>query len=323
MTITLIILTGDRTGEKLTLDEKKTYILGRDNTTDIPLPEKKISRRHASLTIQNGVLKVEDLRSLNGTFVNGSLINEQTTLNDRDRFQIGSYLFEVSLSVGKQKKSEPSIPSFDDDSLLRHTDPSIGMEIEHDFVETNTSGASISGRLSEVSLADLLQMLASTKKSGRLVIAANKKDLLPMPPAGTPSLYIKEGDLIGAELHDLKNEAAFFQILRWQNGFFSLFPQVQFEWKDPIQMPLEALLLEGYRLLDEEKTASVEFTPETLFEVRLDEPLSQLEPDELRIFQLTWKKKKMSLILDSSHLDQKSTNATLRKLLRSGYVKKL
>lgn len=318
----LEILSGDRSGEKVSLSTHKTYILGREAAVDIPLPEKKISRRHASLTVSDAGIIIEDLQSLNGTFVNGNLIEGPTELQDRDRFQIGSHLFEL---VSSDKKSpEDYLTDSYVDSGPKETDPGLLLtpyvfEEEH----STSHGASISGKLSEVMLSDLLQMLASTKKTGRLVIAEKKKDLSPNPPKGTPSLYIEKGNLIGAEINELQNEEAFYEILRLNNYFFSLFPTTPVGWPSGINLPIEALLLEGLRRLDEEKTAHFKFTPEIMFEVSPDEPLTKLNPDELRIFQIVWKKKNLEGIWASSHLDQAATDAILRKLLKGTYIRKV
>ncbi len=324
----LVIVTGERAGERHDLQPSQAFIFGRDNNCDFPLLEKKVSRKHATLIWDelNDKVFIEDLKSLNGTYVNGTLISEPTELKDHDRFQIGSFTFELQFDT--QIKIEHTgltdIPSLPSGSILRRTDPSIAPSSDELFdANPSTDGSSISGKLSEVSLADLLQMFAATKKSGRLVIAHKKKDVKPDPAPGTPSIYLENGEVMSAELRDMRNEEAFYEIVRWSNGYFSLYPHLQSPSESRMRLPLEALLLEGFRRLDEEKTATVQFNPDAEFDVKLDEPLSSLEPDELRIFQIVWKKKKMGNIWAQSHLDPKSTDAIIRKLIRSGYIKKI
>jgi pSer/pThr/pTyr-binding forkhead associated (FHA) protein len=320
----LEILTGERAGEKISLTNGRTYVLGRDQAVDIPLPEKKISRRHATLTVSEHGILIEDMQSLNGTFVNGSIIQGPTELQDRDRFQIGSNLFEVKTSISKSPEEYLSETTGDIVPLVRETDPGVLVSsLEYKEEQSHVSQASISGKLSEVSLPDLLQMLAATKKSGRLVIAPSKKELREDAPPGSPSLYIQKGELIGAAINGLKNEDAFYEILRTQNGYFSLFAGARYDWPSTIEAPLEALLLEGLRRMDEEKTAHFKFTADLSFEVIPDEPLTDLEPDELRLFQLVWRKKKLGQIWNSSHLDQKATDEIIRKLIKGNYVRKV
>jgi len=69
--------------------------LGRSSTNDIPLADRTLSRIHAKLEAQNGVLKVVDLGSRNGTLVNGIRITEPLELHAGDRVQLGETLLDV------------------------------------------------------------------------------------------------------------------------------------------------------------------------------------------------------------------------------------
>lgn len=54
------------------IDRRAT--IGRNEESDIFLVDPSVSRNHATLTAQDGVVEVEDLHSTNGTFVNGERI---------------------------------------------------------------------------------------------------------------------------------------------------------------------------------------------------------------------------------------------------------
>jgi len=73
------------------LDDKSVAI-GRDGSNDVVLPEGTISRRHAQVSLQEGVYTVADLGSKGGTFVNGERITE-SRLNNKDMLNIGSFSF--------------------------------------------------------------------------------------------------------------------------------------------------------------------------------------------------------------------------------------
>jgi hypothetical protein len=90
-----------------------------------------------------------------------------------------------------------------------------------------------------------------------------------------------------------------------------------------LHLPLEALLIEGLRKLDEEKTMTVQFKPTDFLDVNPEAPLNLLEPDQLRIFQIVWKKKKVSAIWENSHLEKEKTSTILRILLRQDYIKRV
>ncbi|MBP2647849.1 MAG: cya [Gemmatimonadetes bacterium] len=51
-----------------------SYVLGRGPSSDLPVPDPTISRRHAELRAENGFLEVTDLGSSNGTQVNGNRV---------------------------------------------------------------------------------------------------------------------------------------------------------------------------------------------------------------------------------------------------------
>ena len=80
---------GGRAGETFPLGTEETTI-GRSPDCDIFLDDVTVSRRHAVITRQGNQLKIEDLGSLNGTFLNRRRI-ESGELSDDDELQIGKY----------------------------------------------------------------------------------------------------------------------------------------------------------------------------------------------------------------------------------------
>ena len=80
---------GGRAGETFGLSAEQTTI-GRSPECDIFLDDVTVSRRHAVVMQQDGDLTIEDLGSLNGTFLNRRRI-ESGALTDGDELQIGKY----------------------------------------------------------------------------------------------------------------------------------------------------------------------------------------------------------------------------------------
>ncbi len=80
---------GGRSGEVFSLQREETSV-GRSPDCDIFLDDVTVSRRHAVIREQDGRFVVEDLGSLNGTFLNRHRI-EQAPLSDDDEVQIGKY----------------------------------------------------------------------------------------------------------------------------------------------------------------------------------------------------------------------------------------
>jgi FHA domain len=81
---------GGRAGEAYAL-ELDRLLIGRAPECDIFLDDVTVSRRHAVLTRRGRTFVIEDLGSLNGTFVNRRRVDAATPLEDGDELQIGKY----------------------------------------------------------------------------------------------------------------------------------------------------------------------------------------------------------------------------------------
>lgn len=67
---------------------KADLLFGRDSTCDIVIPMRQVSRQHARISPKEDGVLVEDLASKNGTYLNGSLVQEPVMLTDGDELQI-------------------------------------------------------------------------------------------------------------------------------------------------------------------------------------------------------------------------------------------
>lgn len=81
-TVTLIVTRGPLAGQKFVFDEPTTCLIGRSRDCAIVLPLEMehldVSRHHCVLDIAPPSLRVRDLGSLNGTFVNGKKIGQRS-----------------------------------------------------------------------------------------------------------------------------------------------------------------------------------------------------------------------------------------------------
>jgi pSer/pThr/pTyr-binding forkhead associated (FHA) protein len=66
-----------------------TWIIGTAADCDICLPGPYVSSRHCRLVHAGGHWTIEDLGSTNGTFVNGTRIDNPTTVAPSDRVTLG------------------------------------------------------------------------------------------------------------------------------------------------------------------------------------------------------------------------------------------
>ena len=86
----LTFLSGGPVGLVYTLVSGTETLVGRGSEADIPIEEPRVSRRHAVFKVSDkGQVTIEDLRSSNGTFVNGDQVKKRKTLEDGDRIQVG------------------------------------------------------------------------------------------------------------------------------------------------------------------------------------------------------------------------------------------
>ncbi|MEA2405910.1 MAG: hypothetical protein QOE69_29 [Thermoleophilaceae bacterium] len=87
---TLVIRSGGgRSGEAFNLVAERNTI-GRSPDAEVFLDDVTVSRNHALLVQRRDGLYVDDLGSLNGTYVNGHRI-ESHKLQDSDELQVGKY----------------------------------------------------------------------------------------------------------------------------------------------------------------------------------------------------------------------------------------
>ncbi|MGH7174680.1 MAG: FHA domain-containing protein [Gemmataceae bacterium] len=73
--------------------------LGRAVGCSVRIPSKEVSRLHCRLRIENGLVFVEDLESVNGTFINGERVNGSEIVHPGDRLSLGSVTFVVEYEL--------------------------------------------------------------------------------------------------------------------------------------------------------------------------------------------------------------------------------
>lgn len=93
----LIVRKGVEVGERFYLEQPRITV-GRDPASDIFLNDVTVSRAHAVLHVGADEVRLVDVGSLNGTYVNDEIVTE-ATLKSGDAVQIGRFQM-VFLSGG-------------------------------------------------------------------------------------------------------------------------------------------------------------------------------------------------------------------------------
>jgi pSer/pThr/pTyr-binding forkhead associated (FHA) protein len=91
--LTLIFDNGPLAGHRIEVGSG--LVLGREEA-DVVIDDPSVSRRHAVIRPLQDGLEIEDLDSLNGTWVNGRRIAGATGLAPGDRVRLGDSSFEVA-----------------------------------------------------------------------------------------------------------------------------------------------------------------------------------------------------------------------------------
>lgn len=84
-------------------------LVGRAPTCDVPVFDATVSRRHAELTLVAGGVKILDLGSANGTFVNGDKVTERTARGG-DVVTFGKVVFKLQ-DTSPAKPAMPGPPA--------------------------------------------------------------------------------------------------------------------------------------------------------------------------------------------------------------------
>ncbi len=85
----LVVRKGSEVGQRFYVD-RDTITIGRDPVADIFLNDVTVSRKHAFVTKTGPSVSVEDVGSLNGTYVNGVCV-DKAELHSGDVLQVGMF----------------------------------------------------------------------------------------------------------------------------------------------------------------------------------------------------------------------------------------
>lgn len=105
MSYKLTVNFGGKTVERREVDAPR-YVVGRATECDLVIDNLGVSRQHAEIVLESGVPILKDMKSNNGTYVNGKRITRYN-LNDGDEIAIGKFAITFHQEA-PEPEDEPS-----------------------------------------------------------------------------------------------------------------------------------------------------------------------------------------------------------------------
>src|SRR5689334_1220070 len=296
--LALRFISGKYQGGEFPMVPNKEIVVGRSSDLDMVLVEEMVSRKHARIAYENDAIVIEDLGSTNGTFVNGEKI-KRATLKEGDRVLIGTSILKVIVVEGPP--SEQGRPNLEVVAAQRRTSP-----------------RTMSGSIDEVPLPDLLQLFATSKKSGTLVVRTEED---------VGRIYLKKGVIYYATINDLDDLPpikCIFRMLTWQKGLFDFDPSETKEFTKPVDVTVQEVLMESLRQLDELNAFREQLpalSARLVLESPVVRPLRDLKPEDLDVLQLAHNFGKFGTVLDRSEASDVDTARVVLQLIDIHYLR--
>jgi pSer/pThr/pTyr-binding forkhead associated (FHA) protein len=99
----LVVVDGKQSGKSIPLPET-IFLIGRAPQCHLRPHCPSVSKLHCAIAAWAGKVRVRDLKSRNGTLLNGQAIDGEAVVHDGDRLQVGSLRFTFSI---KHKDGSP------------------------------------------------------------------------------------------------------------------------------------------------------------------------------------------------------------------------
>ena len=80
--------------------DRSPFVIGRGTGASLTIASPTVSTSHAELQVENGELRVRDLGSTNGTFVNGVRVTTDAVMRFGDLLQIAEVVFRIGVRRG-------------------------------------------------------------------------------------------------------------------------------------------------------------------------------------------------------------------------------
>lgn len=108
-------------------------IVGRGRDAHLRVRERSVSRQHARVSVSDGVVIIEDLQSLNGSWVNGRALHGSAELRDGDRIRLGDLDLRLAWMTPRDREVQDRIAR---QVRLAERDALTGLHNRHYLLQT-------------------------------------------------------------------------------------------------------------------------------------------------------------------------------------------
>ena len=300
-------ISGKYQGGEYPLGDSGEVVIGRSSELDLVLVEDLVSRKHAKVSLASAGITIADLGSTNGTFVNGEKVRK-AQLKEGDRVLIGTNILKLV--------TVPRIGGAPLDAKAAQQK----LEATAAAQEKRQAGRSaVQGRLEEVPLVDLLQLLATSKKTGAIVIRGYRGG----------RVHLRSGKVVSAVIDadpTLPPKKALYRMVAWTQGAFEFAPQegeaLPAAMPNEIAEGTEQLVMEAVQQADEFARGNL---PAPTAAIGLAMPLAprlrDLTPDELELVQLVHNYGVVQAVLDRAAGSDLEVARRIAALIQRGYLR--
>lgn len=184
--------------------DKEEITIGRVHGNDIILPKGNISKRHSRIAIKDGKFVVFDLKSTNGTYVNGKKIAGPQVIKATDKVYIGDFTLQIDFGENGSAEGGLGGRAGDEVDLFGGNAPPFEPEpgpaspglLEDNFEnEFGSSSADAKARLPRASKKGLASLTGAELQGGpppaaSTVQASNPDGVQPAPKLKMPSMSL-------------------------------------------------------------------------------------------------------------------------------------
>lgn len=169
MEIRIVILHGEHQGREIPLPET-VFLIGRDESCHLRPHCPRVSRRHCAIAMWAGKVRVRDLHSRNGTFLNGQPIAGEVSVEDGDELRVGTQVFAFHIKDVKGNPVGAPIASEGEVDWLLKAPPAVET-LSAAFATRDLALGPESGEEVEQMLCDVSWLDAETASTSRPLAA--------------------------------------------------------------------------------------------------------------------------------------------------------